>query len=426
MAGDEPIVVSVGVSHHTAPVAVRERMALDEAGVRAELAHLLSSGMAREAMIVSTCNRVELYAVVAPGGAGRLRAHLEAVRGEPVGKHLVWRQGVEAVQHLFRVAGSLDSLVIGEPQILGQVKEAVRMASEAQALGPVLHRLAQRSLWVAKHIRTHTELGRSIVGAGSAGVALAQRVFSSLAGRRAMLVGTGEMGRQVARAMVGAGVAELLVANRTLAAAVELAEEHGGTPISLDRVEDYLARVDVVIVATAAAHPVIEARHVQAALRERRGRPLFLVDLSVPRNVDPEVDRLEAAYLFNVDDLASVVADGHAARAVATVQAEAICRTQAEAFGRRLGGLAVHDGIGRLVRRVDALRQAEITRSHKLWSSLSPEQQAGVEALLRAFEKKVLHGPIEALRQATDDGDDGTVTALLAAWDVDAEADSGQ
>lgn len=421
--------MSVGVSHHTAPVAVRERFALDEDGVRAELARLRSSGLAREAMLVATCNRSELYVVPETDAVDRLRAHVFRPRAgldEPSERYLVWREGEEAVRHLFRVASALDSLVVGEPQILGQVKDAVRVAAVEGALGPVLHRLAQRTLWVAKQVRTHTELGRHTVGVGNAGVALAGRIFSSLQGRRALLVGTGEMGRQVARAMVGAGIGELLVTNRTFATAVEVAAEHGGVAVPFERLDAWLGQVDVVIVATGASRPVIDASQVAAAVRERRGRPLFLVDLAVPRNVDPRVDAIDSAYLFNLDDLTAVVQGGLAARRAAVDVAERTCAEQADRFARRLADLGVHDRIGQLVRHVEGLREVEIERSARLLSTLTDEQRAGVDTLLRAFAKKVLHAPIAKVREASREGDESTIDAILGAWDVDETGGAGE
>lgn len=426
VADSLPLVL-VGLSHHTAPVHVRERMALDAEGVRAELTSLRTAHLAREAMLLSTCNRVELYAVPEPGHAERLRDHLmhRRVGGETLDPYLYWRSGRDAVRHLFRVASSLDSLVVGEPQILGQVKDAVRLANDSGALGGVLHRLTQRSLWVAKQVRTHTEIGRANVGIGNAGVYLAQQIFSSLQGRRAMLIGTGEMGRQVAQAMVNTGLEELLVANRTFATAVEVAEAFGGTPLHLDRVDDYLHRVDIVITATAATRPILDARQVAHALRVRRYKPLFLVDLSVPRNIDPAVDALDQAYLFNVDDLTQVTEAGKRARSDASVQAEAMVDLEVDRFSRRLADLAINDGIGALMRKVDDLRELELSRSQRVLEGLDAEQRAAIEVMMRAFSKRVMHGPLARIRHAARQGDHDAVADLLATWDIDVDPQDG-
>lgn len=422
-AADEAHLVAVGVSHRTAPVEVRERLAMDEAGVRGELTWLRESGLVREAMVISTCNRVELYVVPEQGGDAPLRDYLSQRRGigPQLEGHLFWRRGREAVRHLFRVASSLDSLVVGEPQILGQVKDAVRIAEEAQALGPVLHRLTQKTLWVAKHVRTHTDIGRHAVGIGNAGVWLSQQIFSSLKGRRALLVGTGEMGRQVATAMVGAGLSELIVTNRTFAAAVEVAEAFGGTPIPFDRMVEYLQRVDVVITATGAYRPILSAEDVRGALRARRQRPLFFVDLAVPRNVDPDVHALDNAYLFNVDDLTQVVERNREKREEAGQAAEAIISSEADRFAERLSALEVDEAIGRVSRKAEALRLAELERSRRLIDGLSADQQLALDALTRALVKKLLHGPFHAVRRAGREGDEARVHAITTAWDEPGE-----
>jgi len=419
MAADASL-VALGLSHHTAPVEVRERLALGKEGVREELARLIRGGAAREALLVSTCNRVELYAVPGDDGIDALRDDwtLKAAGGRRGADRLFYtHRGEQAVQHLFRVASSLDSLVLGEPQILGQVKDAVKVADGAGALGAVLNRLTQRTLWVAKQVRTRTDIGRSTVGVGNAGVQLAEQIFSSLDGRRAMLVGTGEMGRQVAAAMVHAGARELVVANRTFERAVELAEAFAGTPIHLGRVPDYLSRVDIVIVATGATRPIIGPQEVQAAIRARRHAPLFLVDLAVPRNVDPAVDKLDSAFVFNVDDLRQVTEKGRQEREVASREAEAFVAREAARFARRLADLGVNERIGHMTQLAEALRADELMRSHKLWESLDDSQRDALDAMTRALVKKVLHRPLMAVREALHEGDASRAEAILTAWD---------
>lgn len=410
-------IVCVGVSHHQTPVALRERLALDEEGVAAELSRLMRDQAAREALLVNTCNRVELYAVVPPGGADALMAGwVQRAPGLDPRRHLYVHRDVDAVRHLFRVASSLDSLVVGEPQILGQVKEAVRQAGEVGSLGAVLHRLTQRALAVAKDIRTHTEIGRHNVGIGNAGVWLAQQIFSSLKGRRALLVGTGEMGRQVATAMVGAGISELVVASRTLSRAVEIAEPFGGTAIGMDRLESWVSTVDIVITATTSPVPVIHADLVRNALRARRSRPLFIVDLAVPRNVAREVDTLDQAFLFNVDDLISVVDKGQQARQAAAVDAERRAAEEADRFASRIAQLEVHEDIGRVTRAAEVIRQAELARSQRWMAGLDPAVAAQVDAMTRSLVKKLLHAPISSLRRAAEAGEAEKVEALRAAW----------
>lgn len=408
----------MGMNHHTAPVEVRERLALDEAGVRKHLAMLRDRGLVSEAMLLSTCNRVELYAVPVDAGAEGLRDWFRGFRGsrgESIERYLFQREGIDAVQHLFRVASSLDSLVVGEPQILGQVKEAVRLASESESLGRVLTALCKRTLRVAKRVRTQTEIGRNRVGVGNAGVDLALQIFGDLTDRRALLLGAGEMGTQIAHALRVAGLAELVVANRTFERAVEVANLEQGTPIAWDRVEDYLARVDIVITATAAQRPIIDLAMVRTALKRRRYRPLFLVDLSVPRNVDPRVDELDSAYLFNVDHLRQVIDQGRAAREAARTEAEGVITSETQRFVESLTRVEIGPRIGAVTRQAEQARLDELARSRRLVESLDDAQRAQLDKLTRALVKKVLHRPLQHIHEAARGGDDPRLEYLLDA-----------
>ncbi|MCO4744643.1 MAG: glutamyl-tRNA reductase [Proteobacteria bacterium] len=416
--------IAVGLSHLTAPVEVRERLAVDPAGVRRTLNNLVSTGVSTEALLISTCNRVELYTVPGRGGevgVAEFLASFRGPKGEALDNYLYWHRGRDAVHHLFRVSSALDSMVLGEPQILGQVKSAVRQAQEVNALGRVLNRLAQRSLAVGKRVRTETALGQHRVGIGNAGVDLATQIFGDLGGRRAMLLGVGEMGRQVANALQSAGLRELVVCNRTLERAQELAEAQGGTAIEWSRMADYLGRVDIVIAATGAAEPVLVAEDVRRALKARSYRPLLLVDLSVPRNIDPGVDDLEDAYLFNVDDLRSVQSRGMALRQDAALDARKLVSTEADRFMTSLAELDVAARIGGVVRHAEVLRIAEMARSQRLVSSLDGSQQEALDQMTRALVKKVLHNPLQNLRRAAREGDSERVEAILNAMGVQDE-----
>ncbi|TNE87466.1 MAG: glutamyl-tRNA reductase [Deltaproteobacteria bacterium] len=410
--------LAVGLSYRTAPVNVRERLAVDDLGVHRTLANLVSSGVSREALLISTCNRVELYTVPGRGGESAVAEFFSTFRGpegEPLDRYLYWHRGREAVQHLFRVSSALDSMVLGEPQILGQVKEAVRQAQEANTLGRVLHRLTQRSLAVGKRVRTETALGQHRVGIGNAGVDLATQIFGDLRGRRAMLIGVGEMGRQVANALQTAGLHELVVCNRTWDRARELAEIQGGTAIEWGRLGEYLGRVDIAIAATGATEPVLRAADVRSALRARNYRPLLLVDLSVPRNIASDVDGIEDAYLFNVDHLRDVQSRGKALREEAAQDAHALVDDETDRFMTSLAELDVSERIGGLVRHFEAVRAAEIERSGRLVAELDDEQREALDAMSRALVKKVLHQPLQALRQAAREGDAERVEAILHA-----------
>jgi glutamyl-tRNA reductase len=414
---DSDRLLAVGLSHHTAPVEIRERLAFDELGVRTTLTRLVQDQIAEEAFLISTCNRVELYAV--PRSVEALQEFFGTYRGpdgERIDPYLYWYRGREAVRHLFRVASSLDSLVVGEPQILGQVKDAVRLAEETSTLGRVLYPLTQRTMSVAKRVRSTTEIGQNRVGIGNAGVDLAMQIFGTLQGKRAMLVGVGEMGRQVARALLSAGLDELLVANRTFERSVELASEHGGTPVPYERLTDYLPRADIVITATGAVQPIITVPMVRQALRDRRYRTIFLIDLSVPRNIDHAVDELEDAYLFNVDDLSKVVEQGRAAREQAARAALDMVDQETDLFLASLRELDVGIELRLLNEMAEQIRLSEVARSKKLVATLDEGQAAQLDAMTRALVKKLLHRPQMAIRAAAKTGDDDRVRTLMAPW----------
>jgi glutamyl-tRNA reductase len=397
---------------------VRERLAFDEQKAKTFLGRLRSEGAVEEAMLISTCNRVELYAV--PESHERVRqAMLEyrGPKGESIEPYLYWLHGREAVHQLFRVACALDSLVVGEPQILGQVKDAVRLAEEAGSLGRMLYPLAQRGLSVAKKIRNETEIGRSTVGIGNAGVELALQIFGDLKGKRCLLLGTGEMGRQVARALLTSGLAELLVANRTFESAVTLAQEYGATPVPYEKLEEWLPSADIVLVATGSPTFILGPEQVKRAMKTRRYRAMFFIDLSVPRNVDPSVGDVGDAYLFNVDDLTAVVEKGKEIRANAAVAADRMVSDEADRFVASLAELDIGRDIGRITQAVEHLRQAELARSRKLVDGLDDAGREQLEAMTRALVKRMLDRPIRELRAAARSGDAAKVDWIKALWE---------
>lgn len=415
---DADRILAVGLSHRTAPVEIRERLAFDEPHVLQFLERLRSEGVAEEAMLISTCNRVELYAV--PESAERVRETLLEYRGpkgESIEPYLYWFHGREAVRHLFRVACSLDSMMVGEPQILGQVKDAVRVAEQAGSLGKMLYPLAQRGLSVAKKVRSETEIGRSTVGIGNAGVELALQIFGDLSGKRCMLVGTGEMGRQVARALLTSGLQELLVTSRTFQNAVDLAQEYGGTPVPYERLEDSLPRADIVLVATGSPTFILGPAHVKRAMKARRYQAMFFIDLSVPRNVDPAVGELEDAYLFNVDDLTRVVEKGREARANAASTADRMVGDEADRFIASLAELHIGRDIGLITQSAESIRQAELGRSRKLLDSLDEAGREQLDAMTKAMVKKLLDRQIRELRAAAKAGDAAKVDWIKALWE---------
>jgi glutamyl-tRNA reductase len=283
----------------------------------------------------------------------------------------------------------------------------------------VLHPLTQRTLSVAKKVRSSTDIGKNRVGIGNAGVDLALQIFGGLEGKRCMLVGVGEMGRQVAVALMSAGLEELLITNRTFERSVELASEYGGTPVPYDRMADYLPRADILLTATGAQHPIITTPMVKSALRARRYRTIFMIDLAVPRNIDPGIADIEDAYLFNVDDLSRVVEEGKVAREQAAQQAMALVDDEADRFLAALRQVDVNDDLRSIAQAAEAIRIEELARGRKGLAGLDEAQQEVLEAMTKALVKKLLHKPIMAIRTAAREGDSDAVGLLTAPWKDD-------
>ncbi|MCB9745233.1 MAG: glutamyl-tRNA reductase [Alphaproteobacteria bacterium] len=421
--------VTVGLNHRTAPVEVRERLAIPSERVGEHLSALLQDQLSQEGLILSTCNRVEVYGVVEPQdlgvGISRYLARAHGLPPRQLEPHLYRYHGTEAVSHLFRVACSLDSLVVGEPQILGQVKDAFRVAAEHRAVGRYLGPLLRRTLSVAKRIRTETRIGQEAVSVGSAGVELARQVFGRLERRRALLLGAGEMGRLVATSMLGHGVEELVVANRTYERAVELSRVFGATAVHLDQVESYLGRVDIVIAATGSQRFLISRESMAPVMRARRYKPLFMVDLSVPRNIDPRVHELEGAYLFNVDDLTEVAQRGLKRRQEEANRAEGIVLQEALRAYKSLGARSADPVIASIVAKAEGARRQELERSAALLGALDPAQREVVDAMTKAMFKRFLHDALLSARRLGAEGDDEGLRILGEAFGVSEEREDG-
>lgn len=414
--------VTIGLSHRTAPVELRERLAIPAERVGEHLAALKDGGISQESVILSTCNRVELYTLVPAEDQGQgVAGYLARSHGIPqrqLEPHLYRFVGSDAVSHLFRVSCALDSLVVGEPQILGQVKEAFRVAAAHRAIGRYLSPLMRRALSVAKRVRTETRIGRESVSVGSAGVELAQQVFGQLEGLRALLIGAGEMGRLVARAMLGHGVGELVVANRTYGHAVELARDFGASAVHLDQLERYLSQVDIVVASTGAQHHLLTRAGMLPVMRARRYRPLFMIDLSVPRNIAPDVHELEGAFLFNIDDLTAVAERGLARRKDEATLAENIVRHEADRCYRSLGARSADPIIASIAQHAEQARMVEMARSGAVLAGLDERQRAVVDAMTRAMFKRFLHNAIAHARDMAEEGDDEGLRVLGEAFTV--------
>ncbi len=424
--------IVVGLSHRTAPIGLRERLAFPQEELAEDLRDFAGLPGVGEAVIVSTCNRVEVYAgasdsAVAGPMIRRRLAERHEVDGRDLAEHLYERSGDEGVRHLFRVASSLDSLVVGEPQILGQVKEAFVRAVDAGATGPVLQRCMHRALKVARKVRSQTAIGRESVSVSSVAVDLAQKIFGSLQGRPVLLVGAGKMSHLAARKLRSDGVSEVLVANRSPERAEELAKEYGGRACDLARLGELLVEADIVFASTAAREYVIRPEMVGSAMRSRRHRPLFLIDTAVPRNVDPRVNDMDNVYLFDMDDLQRVVASNQAERMREAASAEALVEHEVAAFAGWRRTLSVVPTVVALRRHLDAIQQAETERLMRRLQGageLSDRDRELIEGLGRAIIGKILHGPVSALKRNGAAGEPtDLVSATQALFDLEALPD---
>lgn len=399
------MIVVVGLSHHTAPIGVREAIALPAEAIAPLLRELCATPAVGEALIVSTCNRVELIA------AGRaVDADLAAVaeacsvalcrRAPKIREHLYRHTGGAAVRHLFRVAASLDSLVLGEPQILGQLKQAFDLAREERTLGPILNRTLPRAIRVAKRVRTETSIGSGQVSVPSVAVDLARQIFGEFSGRFVMLVGSGEMAETSAKQLRGAG-ARVAVVGRNLERAQEVARSVDGEGRPWPELGATLAEADVVITSTSAKGYVIDYDTVAAARKKRRGQSQFLIDLAVPRDIDPRIEKLDGVYLYNVDDLQAQVQQSLTARSREADRAEAIVVSEAKGYDRWADAEQATPTIVALRARLRAALDVELSRSVKgRLKHLSEDDRAALVKMVEASINRVLHGPTLRLRHA--------------------------
>ncbi|MGH7726217.1 MAG: glutamyl-tRNA reductase [Candidatus Eiseniibacteriota bacterium] len=398
-----PHILVVGLSHHTAPLDVREKLALTPEETPDALARVRARPGVREAALVSTCNRSELYAVTDTYHGGREElekgiAEIALPHGGVSDEYLYRLEGAAVVRHLFRVAGSLDALVVGEPQILGQVKDAFRMAQESSAVGPIVDRMFRQALEVGKRVRAETEIGAYAVSVSYAAVELAKKIFGSLTGRAALIIGAGETGELTMRHLRNAGVSDLLVANRTIGTAEALAGELGARPLRLGDLEEALRQVDIVISSTGAAAPILDRRTVERTMKERRGRPLFLIDIAVPRDIDPACGSVYNVFLYNIDDLGRVVAGNRERRLEEAERALDIVNQEVGRFMRWFEGLETVPTIVALRERLEAVRDEETEKILKRLEHLSERDRKLVEQFGETLLHRMLHGPTAQLR----------------------------
>ncbi len=398
----------VGLNHKTAPVELRERLAVPEADIGGILRDMLERPPIREAALLSTCNRVEMTVVTHDPDAAIAAVHewFAAKVGMPleeVIRHLYAHTTDDAVRHLFAVAAGLDSLVLGEPQILGQVKASYEHALAAGTAGHVMHRLYQATFAAAKRARSETDIGKQAVNISSCAVELARHIFGDLAGKTVMLIGAGEMAELAARHLRGNGCNNILVANRTFERARKLALEFEGHALSLEQLPEYLDAADIVVSSTGAASFVLLPDAVRDAMRKRRGRPMFLVDIAVPRDIDPRVGELDDVYLYDIDDLQKVVQGNLEQREQAAQQARELLEDEVRAFLGWLKSLESVPLIRQLQQQMDALRQEELEKARRYMRDFTPEQIEAVERFSRALTKRFMHPALRTLKRLPDD-----------------------
>jgi len=409
-----PALVLLGINHNTAPIEVRERLAISAERLPDAIRSLSSVPGIREGLILSTCNRVELLTV--QDDTSDLLTFLHeyfAVPAATIKPHLYEFREREAVRHLFRVASSLDSMVVGEPQILGQVKESYTVARDVGAIngssggGGQLDRLLQSAFTVAKKVRTETHIGSNSVSIASVAVDLARKIFGSLHGKVILMVGAGKMSELAVRNLIGHGASHLILCNRTKQRAERIAAEFARPGVNVEVIPfedlyDQATRADIVITSTGAKHHIFGRSNGVHFVQRRRGRPMFFIDIAVPRDVDPRMNEVEGCFVYDIDDLSQVAAGHQADRNREAAAAEKIVAHEVARYQDRLKTLGAVPAILALQENAEALRQAELARTAKVLASLTPEQREAVEAMTRSLTNKLLHPQIVALRKPSE------------------------
>jgi glutamyl-tRNA reductase len=407
-----------GLNHRTAPVEVRERLAFEDLALRDALGSLKQRPGLLEGMILSTCNRVEITVTVeeqtdAEASVEHFLADTRAVERAWVAPYLYRHDGPEAIRHLFRVASSLDSMIVGEPQILGQLKTAYALAKECGAISGYLDLVLTRAFNVAKRVRSETDIGQSAVSVSYAAVELAREIFGSLEGRKVLVVGAGKMAESAARHLRRCGVSEILVTNRTRSRAEEMAEEFHGRVVPYEQFLTALPEIDILLASSAAPHYILTRDQMRSVIGRRKNRPMFLIDIAVPRNIEPDVNKLDNVFLYDIDDLGRVVETNLKGRVEVAVQAEDIIREEVERMMLRLKTREVTPTIVSLQEQLETLRAAEIERMRGKLGPLSPQQEEAVQAITRGIVNKIAHGPISELRKQAADPSGAHLVGLI-------------
>jgi glutamyl-tRNA reductase len=397
-------IIVVGLSHKTAPIEIRERLAVPESRQGEALSRLCSYPGIREGILLSTCNRVEVYAVVEQLESGYARVqefladtHL-SLSSEQLTPHLYWHADDHAIGHLFRVAASLDSMIVGESQILGQLKDAFEVALAHKRSGVILNKVVKKAISVAKRVRTETKIAETAVSVSYAAVELAKKIFSNLGEKTVLLVGAGEMGKLAAKHLIANGVQRVMITTRDSHSAIDLAKRFNGVPIPFDEFRSELAAADIVLCSTGASQYLIRTEDIQKAVRQRMNRPIFLIDISVPRNIEPSVKDVDNAFLFDIDDLEMRVEQNREERQHEALRAERMVKDEVGVIGQWLKSLEVIPTIVALRNRAEEIKRSELDKTLGRLGSLSPEERGVVEGLASAIVNKLLHGPLVTLK----------------------------
>jgi glutamyl-tRNA reductase len=417
-------IIVIGLSHKTATIEIREKVAFSPNLIEKPLHDLVALDEIIEGVIVSTCNRVEIYATTRDiaGGVARIKRFLaehHRIPLETLEPHLYNYHSEAAIRHVFRVASSLDSLVVGEPQILGQIKTSYGYAAEYKTSGIILNRFLHKAFSVAKRVRTETKIASSAVSVAFAAVELAKKILGDLSDKTVMLIGAGEMCELAAKHFMNSGAKAVMVTNRTFERAERLADDFAGEAVRFEELLDHLHRADIVLSSTGAPHTIIGPKDVEEVIRKRRFKPMFFIDIAVPRDIDQKVEDVDNAYLFTVDDLQEIVQANLAQRSLEAEKAEEIIEQEIGQFFKWLSSLDVTPTIVALRNRFDEIRRAELEKTIAGWKELPTDAEKRLDALTMAIMNKLLHPPTSALKQAGQGGRvDLYVDALRQLFDL--------
>jgi glutamyl-tRNA reductase len=413
-------ILLIGLSHKTAPVQIREKVSFSDQTMEDGVRALVKCPNVHEGLIISTCNRVEVYAAVVKNNIetaqeeiAQFLSHFHAIPLDQLKPHLYVMSGGECIRHIFRVCSSLDSMVLGEPQILGQVKDAFGCAANAQVTGNILNRLLHKAFSVAKRVRTETRIATSAVSISFAAVELAKKIFDDLEGKTVMLIGAGEMAELAARHLLANGVMKIIVANRTYERAVALAGEFGGLAVPFDELEKQMESADIVISSTGAPNVIIDKKMVQGVIKRRRNRAMFFIDIAVPRDIDTEVNGIENVYAYDIDDLEGVVQANIKTRAKEAAKAEEIVTGEVQQFTKWMRSREVYPTVVALREWAEEIRRGELEKTLKKMQGLSEADSKRIEAMTEAVLNKILHRPISRMKKAAHKGEESDVADMV-------------